>query len=86
MIKDTCSGCVYEADRNKLLANQYTGWASSQPHPCTICLRFPRSQQDYPDNFYTEGELSIGTKQEYCTCDIPQTLNTCPICKKLIKQ
>ncbi len=42
-IKDTCSGCVYEADRNKLLANQYTGWASSQPHPCTICLRFPRN-------------------------------------------
>lgn len=23
--------------------------------------------------------------QEYCQCDIPQALNTCPICKKLIK-
>ena len=51
MAKDTCRGCCYELDRDKLLANQYIGWSSTQPHPCTICMRFPREPMDYPDNF-----------------------------------
>jgi len=47
----SCIGCVYQSDKNKLLVNEYCGWASSQPHPCTTCIRFPRERIDYPDNF-----------------------------------
>ena len=28
----------------------------------------------------------IKNEQKYCICDIPQAINTCPACKKLIKQ
>ncbi len=51
----TCEKCLYVEDRDKLLAHQYIGWASSKPHPCLICKRFPRDPVNYPDN-YQKGE------------------------------
>ena len=45
MSKDNCFGCIYKIDRDKLLAGQYIGWFSSQPHPCTVCRRFPREEE-----------------------------------------
>lgn len=53
MTKDTCQNCVYQLDRDKMLGGQGIGWGSSQPHPCTICMRFPRD--DYPDNYQPKG-------------------------------
>ena len=52
----TCERCCYVIDRDKLLAHQYIGWASTQPHPCLICRRFPRDPVNYPDN-YCYGEI-----------------------------
>ena len=86
MNKDICNECSYQLDRDKLLANLYIGWGSTEPHPCTICMRFPREPMDYHDNFELLHPLADLLPKDYCTCAIPQALNTCPICKKLIKQ
>ena len=54
-----CIGCIYESDKNKLLVKQYIGWASTQPHPCLICRRFPREPVSYPDHFETSSDIQL---------------------------
>ena len=43
------------------------------------------NMEDKDPQYLEHNKKDFGTKQEYCTCNIPQMLNTCPICKKLIK-
>ena len=47
-----CDGCIYMQDRNKLLSGGLI-WGSTQPHPCSICKRFPKDQESLPDNYRT---------------------------------
>lgn len=50
---DNCNSCIYIKDRDKLLIGRLI-WGSTQPHPCSVCKRFPRDKDQYPDNFRTK--------------------------------
>ena len=45
-----CNGCVYESDMKDMLARGYYAWASSEPHPCYGCIRYP-SEPLTEDNY-----------------------------------
>jgi hypothetical protein len=41
-----CGNCVHKEYRDKLLRVGFA-WGSTQPHPCTICSRFPTKSRTF---------------------------------------
>lgn len=69
----TCEMCVNFGFYEMVRSGKPYGYSGIIP--CFTCKRYC----NLSDKF-------VSKDKDYCTCDIPEAINTCFICKKLIKQ